>query len=72
MMRSGYDLEDLDDAIFGAEIRRRLASQRCPKEGCSGELRWTSPTRTLQLGQTVTLTGTCAQCGGHYELELRL
>ena len=72
MKRSGYDLEDLDDAIFGAEIKGRLASQRCPKEGCGGELRWTSPQKTLQLGQAVTLTGTCAECGGQYELELRL
>ena len=72
MKRSGYDIEDLDEAIFGAEIKRRLASQCCPKEGCGGELRWTSPTRTLQLGQTVTLTGTCPRGGEQYELELRL
>ncbi len=71
-MRGGYDIEDLDDALFGPEIKRRLASQCCPKEGCGGELRWTSPAKTLQLGQTVTLTGTCTECGEQYELELRL
>jgi hypothetical protein len=71
-MRSGYDIEDFDDAIFSGEVKRQLAQQCCQAAGCGGELRWTVPQRTLQLGQTVTLTGTCQGCGQQYEIELRL
>jgi len=71
-MTSGYDIDDLDDAVFGDALKEQLACQRCQADGCGGELRWTAPQRTFQLGQTVTLTGACRTCGKQYELELRL
>ena len=71
-MEGGYELDQLDDAIFGRELKQRLASQHCQEADCRGDLRWTSPQQTLQLGQTVTLTGTCTKCGRQYEMEVRL
>ncbi len=71
-MRSEYHLDELDDSIFGPEMKRQLAAQRCQEPACGAELRWTSPQKTLQLGRTVTLTGTCVACGKQYEVELRL
>ena len=71
-MRSEYFLDELDDSIFGPEIKQQLARQTCQAAGCRGALRWASPTKTLQLGQSVTLIGTCADCGARYEMELRL
>lgn len=71
-MEGGYDISELDQSIFGGPLKRTLAQQRCQAEGCGGELRWRSPQKKLQLGQTVMLTGTCAACGRQYELEVRL
>jgi len=71
-MQGGYELDELDGAIFGGELKRQLAGQRCQEGNCRGELRWTSPQQTLQLGQAVTLTGTCTKCGRQYEMEIRL
>ncbi len=71
-MRSEYHLDELDESIFGPEVKRQLARQCCRKEGCGGELRWTSPKKKLQLGQSVTLTGTCVNCGARHEMEFRL
>jgi len=71
-MRSEYRLDELDESIFGPEVKRQLAQQRCREEGCGGELRWTSPQKKLQLGQSVTLTGTCTRCGARHEMEFRL
>jgi len=70
MKRSGYDIEDFDDAIFSGEVRKALARQRCQADG--EELRWTVPQKTIQMGQTVTITGTCVKCGRQYEMEFRL
>ena len=71
-MRSEYHLDELDESAFGPEIKRKLSRQSCQQAGCDGELHWTSPARTLQMGQSVTLTGTCTQCGAQYEIEFRL
>ena len=71
-MPSGYDIQDLDDSIFGPEIKEQLARQRCQAGGCGGELRWTVPQRTLQIGQEVTITGTCGKCGQKHEIQFRL
>ena len=71
-MRSEYELHELDDSIFGPELKRQLARQSCQDTSCRGELRWTSPAKTLQLGQAVSLTGTCTKCGRQYEVEMRL
>lgn len=71
-MRSEYFLDQLDDSIFGPELKRQLKRQYCQAPNCGGELRWTSPQKTLQLGQSVTLTGTCTKCGQQYEMEFHL
>ena len=71
-MRSEYFLDELDDSILGPEIKRQLGRQSCQAAGCGGGLRWASPTKTLQLGQSVTLIGTWVDCGARYEMELRL
>jgi hypothetical protein len=71
-MASGYDIKDLDGSIFGPELKRQLARQRCQADGCGGELRWTVPQREIQLGQTLTVTGTCLSCGEKYEVQFEL
>ncbi|HUT01317.1 MAG TPA: hypothetical protein VM031_02590 [Phycisphaerae bacterium] len=71
-MRSEYRLDELDQSIFGPGLKRQLGQQRCQEAGCGGELRWTSPQKTVQLGQSVTLAGTCVDCGARHEMEFRL
>ena len=71
-MASGYDIKDLDNSIFGPELKRQLARQHCQADGCGGELRWTVPQKDIQLGQSLTVTGTCRSCGGQYEVQFEL
>jgi|GEM_PF-6034734 len=71
-MKSEYDISELDQSIFGPELKRQLAAQRCQEAGCGGELRWTSPQKKMQLGQSVTLTGTCTKCKQRYAMEFHL
>ena len=71
-MRSEYRLDELDESIFGPEVKRQLARQHCQEPDCRGELRWTSPRKKLQMGQSVTLTGTCVECGRQYQMEFHL